>query len=98
QLVIPVSGVLQSGTRQIVFVDRGAGYLEPRHVQLGSRAGDQFMVLKGLKAGERIVTSANFLIDSESQLQAAIGSFTPPPPGAGAAASMNTPTGQSAAQ
>jgi Cu(I)/Ag(I) efflux system membrane fusion protein/cobalt-zinc-cadmium efflux system membrane fusion protein len=98
QLVIPVSGVLQSGTRQIVFVDRGAGYLEPRDVQLGSRAGDQFMVLKGLKAGERIVTSANFLIDSESQLQAAIGSFTPPPPGAGAAASMNTPTAQSAAQ
>src|SRR5450631_4132249 len=83
QLVIPVSGVLQSGTRQIVFVDRGAGYLEPREVQLGPQAGDQYNVLKGLKAGERIVTSANFLIDSESQLQAAIGSFGPPPPGAG---------------
>jgi len=89
QLVIPVSGVLQSGTRQIVFVDRGAGYLEPRDVQLGPQAGDQYIVLKGLKAGERIVTSANFLIDSESQLQAAIGSFVPPPPGAGAAAAMN---------
>jgi len=98
QLVIPVSGVLQSGTRQIVFVDRGAGYLEPRDVQLGSQAGDQYIVLKGLKAGEHIVTSANFLIDSESQLQAAIGSFTPPPPGAGAAAAMNAPTAQSAAQ
>jgi RND family efflux transporter MFP subunit len=98
QLVIPVSGVLQSGTRQIVFVDRGAGYLEPRDVQLGPQAGDHYIVLKGLKAGERIVTSANFLIDSESQLQAAIGSYTPPPAGAGAAAAMNAPTAQSAAQ
>jgi len=91
QLVIPASGVLQSGTRQIVFVDRGAGYLEPREVQTGGQAGDEYIVLKGLKAGERIVTSANFLIDSESQLQAAIGSFAPPPPGAGAAATMNAP-------
>ncbi|MGB9467156.1 MAG: efflux RND transporter periplasmic adaptor subunit [Candidatus Acidiferrum sp.] len=98
QLVIPVSGVLQSGTRQIVFVDRGAGYLEPRDVQLGPQAADQYIVLKGLKAGERIVTSANFLIDSESQLQAAIGSFAPPPPGAGAAAAMNAPTAHSTAQ
>src|SRR5713226_2938311 len=78
QLVIPASGVLQSGTRQIVFVDRGDGYLEPRQVELGPRAGDDFIVLKGLKAGERIITSANFLIDSESQLQAALGSFVPP--------------------
>lgn len=98
QLVIPVSGVLQSGTRQIVFVDRGAGYLEPRDVQLGPQAGDEYIVLKGLKAGERIVTSANFLIDSESQLQAAIGSFIPPPPGAGAAAAMNSPAAQATAQ
>src|SRR5882762_10213501 len=49
QLVIPASGVLQSGTRQIVFVDRGDGYLEPRQVELGPRAGDDFIVLKGLK-------------------------------------------------
>ena len=98
QLVIPVSGVLQSGTRQIVFVDRGAGYLEPRDVQLGPQAGDQYVVLKGLKPGERIVTSANFLIDSESQLQAAIGSFVPPPPGAGEAAAMNSPAAKSTTQ
>jgi Cu(I)/Ag(I) efflux system membrane fusion protein/cobalt-zinc-cadmium efflux system membrane fusion protein len=91
QLVIPASGVLQSGTRQIVFVDRGDGYLEPRDVQLGSRAGDDFIVLKGLKEGEQVITSANFLIDSESQLQAALGSYTPPPSGAGTAASMNAP-------
>jgi len=97
RLVIPVSGVLQSGTRHIVFVDRGAGYLEPCDVELGAQAGDEYVVLKGLKPGERIVTSANFLIDSESQLQAAIGSLVPPPPGAGAAASMN-PASQPAAQ
>lgn len=97
QLVIPVDGVLQSGTKQIVFVDRGGGYLEPREVQLGLQAGDKYIVQKGLKAGERIVTSANFLVDSESQLQAAINSFVPPPPGAGAAASMNAAT-QPAAQ
>ena len=91
QLIIPASGVLQSGTRQIVFVSRDDGYIEPREVQLGGRAGDNFIVLKGLKAGEEIVTSANFLIDSESQLQAALGSFVPPPPGAGEASAMNAP-------
>jgi Cu(I)/Ag(I) efflux system membrane fusion protein/cobalt-zinc-cadmium efflux system membrane fusion protein len=91
QLVIPASGVLQSGTRQVVFVNHGDGYLEPRDVELGARAGEDFVVLKGLKEGEEIVTSANFLIDSESQLQAALGSFTPPPPGAGTAGAMNAP-------
>jgi RND family efflux transporter MFP subunit len=90
QLAIPASGVLQSGSREIAFVERSDGYIEPREVQLGSRVGDDFVVLKGLKAGEQIVTSANFLIDSESQLQAALGSFVPPPPGAGAA-EMNVP-------
>jgi len=91
QLVIPASGVLQSGTREIVFVSLGDGYLEPREVQLGARAGDHILVLKGLKEGEQIVTSANFLIDSESQLQAALGSFVPPPPGAGSAGAMKAP-------
>ncbi len=89
--MIPANAVLQSGTRQIAFLDRGDGYLEPREVQLGARAGDEFIVLKGLKEGEKIITSANFLIDSESQLQAALGSFVPPPPGAGAASAMNAP-------
>ena len=89
--LIPATGVLQSGIRQIVFVDNGGGNLEPREVQLGARVGDDFIVLRGLKVGEKIVTSANFLIDSESQLQAALGTFTPPPPGAGAAGAMNAP-------
>jgi Cu(I)/Ag(I) efflux system membrane fusion protein/cobalt-zinc-cadmium efflux system membrane fusion protein len=93
QLIIPATGVLQSGTREIAFVERSDGYIEPREVELGARVGDDFIVLKGLKAGEEIVTSANFLIDSESQLQAALGSFVPPPPGAGTASAMNAPQG-----
>jgi Cu(I)/Ag(I) efflux system membrane fusion protein/cobalt-zinc-cadmium efflux system membrane fusion protein len=79
QVVIPASGVLQTGTRQIVFVDRGDGSLEPRDVSLGAEVGDEYIVLKGLKPGDRIVTSANFLIDSQSQLQAALSAFAPPP-------------------
>ena len=98
QLTIPVGGVLQSGSRQIVFVDRGGGYLEPREIQLGPQANEEYVVLKGLKAGERIVTSANFLIDSESQLQAAIGAYVPPPPGAGGAAATNPSAPQASAQ
>jgi multidrug efflux pump subunit AcrA (membrane-fusion protein) len=98
QLAIPLSGVLQSGTRQIVFVDRGSGYLEPREVQLGPQANNEYIVVKGLHAGERIVTSANFLIDSESQLQAAIGSYASPPSGATTTESKNSSTTQSPIQ
>jgi len=90
QIVIPASGVLHSGTREIAFIDHGNGYLEPREIEVGTRLDDHVVVLTGLKLGERIVSSANFLVDSESQLQAAIDSFTPPPPGTGAAA-MNEP-------
>lgn len=79
-LAIPTTGVFHTGTRNIVFIDHGGGYLAPRDVTLGPRAGDDYVVLKGLKPGEKVVTSANFLIDSESQLQAALGSFAPPPP------------------
>lgn len=85
EVVIPASGVLQSGTQQIAFVNHGNGYLEPRQITTGLRVGDGFVVLNGLRAGERIVASANFLIDSEAQLQAALGQFAPPPPGAGGA-------------
>lgn len=91
QLVVPTTGVFQSGTRQIAFIDRGEGNIEPREVQLGAQVGDDYVVLKGLREGDKIITSANFLIDSESQLQAAMGSFVPPPPGAGAAAAINAP-------
>jgi RND family efflux transporter MFP subunit len=93
QLVVPASAVFQSGTRQIVFLNHGDGNLEPKEISVGPRVGDDFVVLKGLEAHQSIVTSASFLIDSESQLQAAAGSFVPPPPGAGAnSAPANTPS------
>jgi RND family efflux transporter MFP subunit len=86
QLVVPASAVFQSGTRQLVFLNHGNGSLEPKGITVGPRVGDDFIVLKGLKAHESIVTSASFLIDSESQLQAAAGSFVPPLPDAGSKA------------
>ena len=89
QLVVPASAAFHSGTKNLVFVHSGEGSIEPRAVELGPQVGDEIVVTKGLKAEEQIVTSANFLIDSEAQLQAAAGAFVPPPPGAGQAASMN---------
>ncbi|NUQ31173.1 MAG: efflux RND transporter periplasmic adaptor subunit [Acidobacteriaceae bacterium] len=82
QLAIPASAVMRSGTRTLVFLYSGDGRIEPKEIALGAPSGDSFVVTKGLVVGQKIVTSANFLIDSESQLQAAAGSFTPPPPGA----------------
>jgi Cu(I)/Ag(I) efflux system membrane fusion protein/cobalt-zinc-cadmium efflux system membrane fusion protein len=92
-LVVPASAVLQSGTRQLAFVDKGGGKLIPTDVIIGPRIGDDVIILQGLRAGQRIVTSANFLIDSESQLQAAAGSYIPPPPGASAAATQPSSQG-----
>jgi len=80
QFFVPASAVVQAGSRQLVFLSRAQGSFEPREVQLGTRTEDGFVVLKGLQAGDTVATSANFLIDSESQLQAAAGAFTPPPP------------------
>jgi len=96
QLVGPASAAFHSGTRNLVFVYKGEGNIEPREVEFGPQIGDQIVVSKGVKAEEQIVTSANFLIDSEAQLQAAAGAFVPPPPGAGQAASMNAPAQQQA--
>jgi len=73
KLAVPEGAVIDTGVRKVVIVDRGSGYFEPREVRLGAKAGDVFEVLDGLKAGERVVTSANFLIDSESKLKEAVG-------------------------
>ena len=86
QTVIPDTAVLRTGTHNVAFVDRGDGYLTPAEIELGAHVGDEFIVLKGLAPGQQIVSSANFLIDSESQLQAAAGAFVPSPPGVGATA------------
>jgi Cu(I)/Ag(I) efflux system membrane fusion protein/cobalt-zinc-cadmium efflux system membrane fusion protein len=88
--LIPDTAVLRTGTHNVAFIDRGDGYLAPVELELGSQVGDQFIVLKGLSPGQQIVSSANFLIDSESQLQAAAGAFVPPPPGVGANAAGQT--------
>lgn len=90
-LIVPDSAVFHSGTKNLVFTYSGEGNIAPHEVELGPHVSDQFVVTKGVKAGEQIVTSANFLIDSEAQLQAAAGAFVPPPPGAGQAAAMNAP-------
>src|SRR6266571_2595237 len=71
RLTVPAEAVLDTGLRQTAFVDRGNGSLEPRQVEIGDREGDRVEIRKGLSRGERIVTSAAFLIDSESQMQSA---------------------------
>jgi RND family efflux transporter MFP subunit len=71
QLTVPADAVLNAGERKTVFVDRGNGFFEPRQVTIGQRNGDRIQILSGLRAGERIVTSGTFLIDSESQMKAA---------------------------
>jgi Cu(I)/Ag(I) efflux system membrane fusion protein len=70
-LTVPADALLDSGLRKTVFVDRGSGSFEPRQVETGWRLGNRVEITKGLEEGERIVISGNFLIDSESRLQAA---------------------------
>lgn len=72
KLTVPENAVLDSGKRKLVFVDKGEGYFEPREVKLGIKTDDGYEVLDGLREGEQVVTSANFLIDSESKLKSAI--------------------------
>jgi multidrug efflux pump subunit AcrA (membrane-fusion protein) len=72
-VVVPQSAVLDSGEKQTVFVAKGDGYFEPRQVKIGATPNDKVIVLSGLQPGETIVTSGNFLIDSESRLRTAMG-------------------------
>ena len=71
RLTVPGSAVLRTGKMDIVFVDKGQGNMEIRRVQLGRKAGGYYEVLRGLSEGEKVVSRANFLIDSESKIQAA---------------------------
>ena len=71
-LTVPASAVLDTGTRNVAFVDRADGHLEPREVKIGAKTDDYWQVLEGLKPGEKVVTRALFLVDSESQLKAVI--------------------------
>jgi Cu(I)/Ag(I) efflux system membrane fusion protein len=74
-LAVPEGAILDTGTRKVAFVDRGRGYLEPREVRTGPLAQGYYQVTAGLRPGERVVASANFLIASESQLKAAMGAM-----------------------
>jgi Cu(I)/Ag(I) efflux system membrane fusion protein len=71
-LAIPASAVLPTGTRNVVFVNKGEGKLEPRFVELGRAFGNFYAVKSGLHEGEQIVASANFLIDAEAKVQGAL--------------------------
>jgi Cu(I)/Ag(I) efflux system membrane fusion protein len=85
-LTIPADAVLPGGRQQIVFVFSGTGSFEPRVVQLGRQAGGYYEVRDGLQAGEEVVTSANFLIDSESRFRSALAAFSAGRRSGGAAA------------
>jgi Cu(I)/Ag(I) efflux system membrane fusion protein len=74
-LVVPASAVMPTGSREIAFVDKGGGKLEARVVELGEQIGDHYEVKKGLAEGERVIASANFLIDAESKVQGALADF-----------------------
>jgi Cu(I)/Ag(I) efflux system membrane fusion protein len=75
KLAIPDGAIIDTGLRQLAIVDKGNGYFEPREVKVGSKMDGYYDVIKGLKAGERVVSSANFLIDSESRLKEAVGAM-----------------------
>jgi membrane fusion protein, copper/silver efflux system len=74
-LVVPVSAVMPTGQRNIAFVDKGQGKLEARFLELEGKYGDVYAVKSGLAEGERVVASANFLIDAESKIQGALKSW-----------------------
>jgi len=71
-LTVPASAIIDTGARLVAFVMRDDNHLEPREVTIGARSDDYYEVLSGLNEGEKVVARALFLIDSESQLKAAI--------------------------
>jgi membrane fusion protein, copper/silver efflux system len=75
RLAIPVDAVIDSGTRQVVLIVRGAGRFEPREVTLGLRGAQLVEIRSGLNPGEAVVVAANFLIDAESSLRGALAGF-----------------------
>ena len=78
-LSVPSDAVMNTGTRQVVFVDTGDGYFEPHNVQLGEHADGYYVVLSGLDAGDRVVTNPVFLIDAESNLNEVSGAMSSMP-------------------
>ena len=77
-LLVPADAVLDTGTLQYVFVERGQGYFEPRTVKVGPKTEDSYVIESGLKAVEQVVTAANFILDSESRLKGAFANMGEP--------------------
>jgi RND family efflux transporter MFP subunit len=90
-IAVPEQAVLRSGERNVIIVSLGGGYFDPRDVRLGASADGYVQILEGVREGEKVVTSAQFLIDSESNLKAAIAQMSPPEKtgGAGSGTSPN---------
>jgi Cu(I)/Ag(I) efflux system membrane fusion protein len=78
QLLVPQDAVMDTGTEQYVFIDKGDGYVQPRRVKVSAEAGEKVGIEQGLKPGERVVTGANFVIDSESRLKGAFATMGSP--------------------
>lgn len=92
-IVIPADAVLDSGTRQTVFVEDGDGSFEPRPVETGWRFGGQVQIVKGIEPGEKVVTSGNFLLDSESRMKA-LAAVSEPHPSKDPVCGMNLAAGK----
>ncbi len=88
-LAVPDSALIDTGVRQVVIVDKGDGRFEPRDVKVGAKGEGYYEILNGVSAGEVVVTTANFLIDSESNLKTALGGLTGHRPGERAAETEN---------
>ena len=88
-LSVPDSAVIDTGTRRLVLVQVREGRFEPREVELGARGENHIEIVKGVKEGEQVVVAANFLIDAESNLKAAISGFGAPAPVAAAASAAS---------
>ena len=78
-ILVPMDAVLDAGTQKVAFIALGNGRFEPRTVATGIRVGDQIEILSGVQAGEEVITRANFLVDSESRLQAALAQLSHKP-------------------
>jgi membrane fusion protein, copper/silver efflux system len=90
-VVVPDSAVIDSGTRQVVFVEVRPGHFEPREVRVGSRADGKAVLQRGVQAGERVAVAANFLLDSESRLRGAVTSKSSAPAGGQAGRHQHQP-------
>lgn len=92
RLIVPKDAVLDTGVSQYVFVDKGDGYLEPREITAGPEVGAGRVITRGLDEGERVVTAANFILDSESRLKGAIDAMGRPVPAQASAGSASKVT------